>query len=192
MCLENSSGEQQSVADAFAGYFARIGRKLADSIPSTPHDADIVLDTVDWNEHSIFLSPATQEEILLLIGAVQSKKAAGIDGIHPLVIKNYAQTIAPALTEIINNCISIFKKKSFFFRSSHECPNNGFRTCVFLFVLLTNKLIHIYIIEIIRAGRRTFDRYIPRYRCTCMSTYSYWQEILMNQHHNFLSSVKCR
>lgn len=90
---------------AFAEYFAGIGQKLAHSIPSTPHDAEIVLDTVDWNEHSIFLSPATQEEILSLINSARSKKAPGIDGIHPLVIKNCAQTIAPALTEIINNCI---------------------------------------------------------------------------------------
>lgn len=72
VCLENSSGGQQSVADAFAEYFAGIGQKLAGNIPSTPHDAEIVLDTVDWNEHSIFLSPVTQEEILSLINSVQS------------------------------------------------------------------------------------------------------------------------
>lgn len=68
--------------------------------------SEIVLDTVDWNEHSIFLSPATQEEVKFLIASLKPKKAAGIDGIQAIVVKNCPEIITPILTEIINNCIA--------------------------------------------------------------------------------------
>lgn len=97
---------EATVADKFAEYFSTVGQNLADEIETGHNDGSSVLDSVVWNEHSIFLTPATENEILSLVISVQLKKAAGIDNIPASVIKNCSETIVPVLTTILNGCIS--------------------------------------------------------------------------------------
>lgn len=94
------------VAESFAEYFSTVGNRLADEIETRPGDAQKVIESIASNDQSIFLTPATEDEILLLINALETKKAAGIDNIHASTIKNCAETIVPLLTSIINDCIS--------------------------------------------------------------------------------------
>lgn len=108
ICLELDSAliVNSAVSDMFAHHCSTIGQALASEIEVQAGDSVEVLRRVPWNEHNFFLRPASEEEILALIQALGAGKAAGIDQITSLVIKNCATVISPVLTKIINDCLS--------------------------------------------------------------------------------------
>lgn len=98
--------DEAAVSNSFAHHFSTVGKALADSIEVRPNDSHEDTALIPWNEHSIFLKPASEDEIFSLIRALGANKAAGIDQIQSTVVKNCAITIAPVLTKIINDSLA--------------------------------------------------------------------------------------
>lgn len=98
----NRLNPNNAVCDEFADYFAQIGVKLSNNIPTRPSDHPNKLNTIESQRKSIFLIPTSQTEVEQMIDGLNNNKAAGIDGIPVRVIKRCKHVIAPCLAELIN------------------------------------------------------------------------------------------
>ncbi|KAJ8896619.1 hypothetical protein PR048_001963 [Dryococelus australis] len=99
---------QQEVANIFCNYFSNIVATLTDNCQTNPGN-NHHLNTPETA--SIFLSPVNEEEIIIAINRLKSKKSPGHDLIHPKVIKECQKLVSKPLVDIINvmltNAISL-------------------------------------------------------------------------------------
>lgn len=91
------------VCEIFNEYFSNIGRELANSITvglnSNP------LSHLRRVSNSVFLTPASTNEVTLLINGLVSKKSVGPDGLKADVIKANSITFSRILSQIFNKII---------------------------------------------------------------------------------------
>lgn len=99
-------------ADLFNRFFANIGRQYAEKIKKPPTEIPEKI----RSGNSFFLTPVDDEEIIIIINSLKSKKSVGIDGIQAEDLKEVAREIAPLLTFLVNGifqtgqCPQVFKK----------------------------------------------------------------------------------
>ncbi|XP_055589747.1 uncharacterized protein LOC129741945 [Uranotaenia lowii] len=94
--------EGKSVANAFNEYFCNIGSQLAATIP---RNAQINGTPSFGNRDSIYMQPATEQEVLILINNLDSSKSPGPDGISAQFVKTHHNILAPLIRDIFNDCI---------------------------------------------------------------------------------------
>jgi hypothetical protein len=59
----------------------------------------------NWIRDSFYLPEVTEEDSLIIIGSLKSKKSTGIDGISPFLLKRCNSYMTKSLLEIINTVI---------------------------------------------------------------------------------------
>ena len=74
--------------------------------PASPYAQS--MDTINPQQSSIFLRPATPQEISNIIYAMKNS-SAGFDNLKPVVIKKVCETLVTPLTHIVNLCFLLGK-----------------------------------------------------------------------------------
>ena len=107
--MKDENGEtinETQVPDAFNKYFVELGEKLASKIPRSSISPDSFLTDVDYPDNGLScFQEIPENHVLNLLCSLESKKAAGIDGISSRILKLSAKVIAPSLTIIFNQTI---------------------------------------------------------------------------------------
>ena len=102
--MKDENGEiinETQVPDAFNKYFVELGEKLAGKIPRSSISPDSFLTDVDYLDNGLSgFQKIPENHFLNLLCGLESKKAAGIDGISSRILKLSAKVIAPSLTII--------------------------------------------------------------------------------------------
>eukprot|EP00733_Pompholyxophrys_punicea_P000457 Pompholyxophrys_punicea_v1_NODE_127_length_3306_cov_27.855737.p1 type:complete len:599 gc:universal NODE_127_length_3306_cov_27.855737:3001-1205(-) len=87
------------IASSLNKYFTNIGPTLASNLPKV--DTNPLLNILP-NAESIFLAPASLNEVVKCISTLKSKKATGEDGIPIKCLKDGCEHIAPAIQHVFN------------------------------------------------------------------------------------------
>ena len=90
------------IANHFNTTFVEIGPKLANNLPKTEEQCNIIPE----EQQSMFLRPTNNGEILSIIKTLKNKKTVGHDSVPACLLKETAKIISPFLTNIINKCIA--------------------------------------------------------------------------------------
>ena len=90
------------ISNEFAKFYATIGKKLVDNIPSSTMGLDYYLNKISRNKNSIFLNPTNSLELSKIIRKLKSKTSSGYDGISNNIIKELESALLLPLEIIIN------------------------------------------------------------------------------------------
>ncbi|XP_055590972.1 uncharacterized protein LOC129743057 [Uranotaenia lowii] len=88
--------EGKTVANAFNHYFCNIGIQLAATIPRNVHRND---HRYVGNSNSIYLRPATEQEVILRISKLDNSKSPGPDDIPAHFVKANHTILAPLIRD---------------------------------------------------------------------------------------------
>lgn len=133
--LMNNGNETQNnteVSEVFNNFFSSIGQNLASNIPPT---GICPTSNVRRISDSIFLRPASENEIILLINNLNIKKSCGPDNIPALTLKNNVAAFAKILAQIFDliiqtgvypDCLKIAKVVPIF-KSGETSDCNNYR-----------------------------------------------------------------
>lgn len=103
ICLENNHSDL-GISNAFNDFFCSVGHDLASSINS---DRNITkFGTLTNHSSSIFLQPATHQEIILLIRDLDVNKAPGPDNITASFVKTHHLVFTSILKDVFDEMIS--------------------------------------------------------------------------------------
>lgn len=91
------------VANHFNDFFSSIGPQLASSL-SSGMDVN-KYNTLQRMPNSLFLRPATTEEVVLKIKELDTRKSAGPDGITAAFVKTHHQIFSILLRDMFNECV---------------------------------------------------------------------------------------
>jgi len=97
--------EPVEIASKFNDFFTNIGPSLASKIPP-PDNTDFIKKTPASLEHSIFLSPTTEQEVIDITSAIKSSNSCGFDGISSNLLKKIIGSIVTPLVHLFNISIS--------------------------------------------------------------------------------------
>jgi hypothetical protein len=100
--------DPETIANVFNVYYESIAQKILEDKPLAKTNG-INLYRVKYNSNSMFLTPATEEEVVELIKGLDNKKSMGLDDIPDYIIKKCHTNITTALTYIINLSLSTGK-----------------------------------------------------------------------------------
>ena len=92
----------KKISNSLAKYFAQVGKKFADKIPSPTTSIDDYLKCLQSNKSSIFLNPTDIWEIKRIVNKLPAKKSSGHDNISNILLKEIIDNVAPALSTIFN------------------------------------------------------------------------------------------
>ena len=90
------------ISNEFTKFYATIGKKLADNIPSSTMGLDYYLNKISRNKNSLFLYPTNSLELSKIIRKLKSKTSSGYDGISNNIIKELETALLLPLEIIIN------------------------------------------------------------------------------------------
>ena len=90
------------ISNEFAKFYATIGKKLEDNIPSSTMGLGYYLNKISRNKNSIFLYPTNSLELSKIIRKLKSKTSSGYDGISNTIIKELETALLLPLEIIIN------------------------------------------------------------------------------------------
>lgn len=93
------------IANKFNEFFTNIGPSLAAKIPPPDNINDNIC-PISNASHSIFLSPATQEEILDVTSTLKASTSCGVDGISSNILRQIMPNIIDPVVYIFNLSIS--------------------------------------------------------------------------------------
>lgn len=93
----------REVCEVFNNYFATIGSNLAATIPKNSESNTFRY--MRQLNHSIFLRPATYNEVYLIINGINSKKSNGPDGFPTSVLKDNIQKFSSILSHMFNQIL---------------------------------------------------------------------------------------
>lgn len=91
--------DEKKIANIMNQRFIELSTPKSTSLDEAGRDITV-------NPHTMFVNPIEQRELITIINNMPMNKLPGSDGIGMNVIKNSKYTLAPILTEILNNCIS--------------------------------------------------------------------------------------
>lgn len=97
--------ERKDICEQFNIYFSTIGEVLANEIPERYHRHHITSLDADQNNKMDKIAPATEDEILKIVGSLDPNTSCGIDGVSTKALKCVINLIVSALTKCINNCL---------------------------------------------------------------------------------------
>ena len=104
----NTVEDSQVIADLFNHHFSEIGLKVAKKAPSPSSDCNFtVLSFIKKNPSSLFLSPITEQEVLIHLGDLNPSKSSGIYGIPVKYVKMSSLIIAPVITKLYSCCLTL-------------------------------------------------------------------------------------
>ena len=92
------------IASKFNEFFTGIGPSLASKIPP-PNNTDFNSRN-EFNEHNIFLSPTTVQEITDIVSALKPSNSCGEDGISSKLLKDIIPSIVTPLVHIFNRSLA--------------------------------------------------------------------------------------
>ena len=92
----------KKISNSLAKYFAQVGKKFADKIPSPTTSINDYLKCLQSNKSSIFLNPTDIWEIKRIVNKLPAKKSSGHDNISNILLKEIVNNVAPALSTIFN------------------------------------------------------------------------------------------
>ena len=96
--------DSDNIANNVCEFFSNVGKKLQSTIATTDTSYNAYLS--EREDKSIFLSPATEAEILNILNLLKGMKSVGLDGISSYLIKNVARSVIHPITTLINRSIS--------------------------------------------------------------------------------------
>ena len=106
--LINSNGneinDQTEIANHLNDHFNTIGSEMASKFDSASTN-DPIKHLTRSPLSSIYLQPTTIEEIIKLIGEIETKKATGPDGISSYIIKISRKVLAQTISKLFNKCL---------------------------------------------------------------------------------------
>ena len=102
----------QQISECFAKYFSEVGKNCASKIPNPSKDIEWYLQKIPRNDHTIFMSPTTPQEIDRLIGKLPNKLSSGYDDINNVLLKELCLLIKGPLSDIFNLLIKEGKSPS--------------------------------------------------------------------------------
>ncbi|XP_055612778.1 uncharacterized protein LOC129759372, partial [Uranotaenia lowii] len=91
------------VANKFNNFFSNIGPQLASTIPSN-RDVNR-FNTLTPIPDSIFMEPATKQEVILKIKNLDQNKSAGPDGLQANFIKHHHQIFSELIRDVFNESL---------------------------------------------------------------------------------------
>ena len=92
------------ISEAFNNYFSNIGGRLAETIPVIDNSSPV--SHITRTPNSIFLRPASVNEVLTIIHNLDGQKSCGPDNIPVNVVKSNAYSFASILAEAFIKIIS--------------------------------------------------------------------------------------
>ena len=92
----------KKISNSLAKYFAQVGKKFADKIPSPTTSINDYLKCLQSNKSSIFLNLTDIWEIKCTVNKLPAKKSSGHDNISNILLKEIIDSIAPALSIVFN------------------------------------------------------------------------------------------
>ena len=98
----SKSMEQKKISNNFAKYFAQVGKKCANKIPSPDKSVTEYLKCLQLNKASIFLQPTDLLEIKCIVTELPSKKSSGHNNISNILLKEIIDNISEVLCIIFN------------------------------------------------------------------------------------------
>lgn len=103
--IVNSEGEPLSeatdIANAFNDYFTGL------SSATRPHSQQSTTPEVSQRfPHSLFLHPATPQEVSSVIGSLKRKKSVGWDNVSTSLLTSCESALSPVLAKLFNLCLS--------------------------------------------------------------------------------------
>ena len=101
------------IADEFASYFAKIGKKYSTNMPRSKRDLNDYLNKIKKSSKSIFVTLITKTEVEKYINNLKLKKSSGLDKIDNILIKELRDLISEPLSTIYSNSLTegIFPNK---------------------------------------------------------------------------------
>ena len=95
----NTVEDSQVIANLLNQDFSEIGLKVAKKAPSPSSDDHFtVLSFIKKNPPSLFLSPITEQEVLIYLSDLNPSKSSGMYGIPVKYVKISSLIIAPIIT----------------------------------------------------------------------------------------------
>ena len=91
--------------NSFAKYFAQVGKKFANKIPSPNKSVSEYLKCLQSNKASIFLQPTDMLEIKCIAVELPLKKSSGHDNISNMLLKEIIDNISEVLCIIFNRSL---------------------------------------------------------------------------------------
>ncbi|CAK1598183.1 unnamed protein product [Parnassius mnemosyne] len=85
----------KEIAESFNNFFI-------DQITDIPKTVSDNIKKINYNPHSIFITPTVPQDIIRIIQSLKNKKSFGYDGISTQVIKSVCNSISGPLSHIIN------------------------------------------------------------------------------------------
>jgi len=98
---ENEITDPYEIVNKFNEYFANVGPKLAEKVPSSSLTFKSFLDNQNHYE-SFFVDPVTEDEVVRELLKIDPTKSTGIDELSPKVIRQIAPLIKKPLVSIFN------------------------------------------------------------------------------------------
>ena len=93
------------IANSMAKFFANVGKKFAQKIPTPKKSVQEYLRVLQSNHSSLFLYPSDIKELKSLISQLPQKNSHGYDEISNIMLKNIANEIAQPLMILINQSL---------------------------------------------------------------------------------------
>ena len=97
---------ESQIAKEFGKYFANIGKNCAKEIPNPKNNIEHYLAKIAHEPTSIYLTPATEREVEVLILKLQPKSSSGHDNLSNKLLKDLSHVVIKPLTIIINKSLS--------------------------------------------------------------------------------------
>ena len=98
--------DHQTIAEEFAKHFSSVGKKYAGKITTPKTNINQYLKDIDFNPHTMFLSPTTSTEIERIIMNLPNKTSSGQDRLPNTLLKELKGSIKYPLEIIFNSSIS--------------------------------------------------------------------------------------
>ena len=93
----------QLIANEFGDFFASIGKRYANKIPTAKYDLQHYLNKIKNEDRTIYLTPTTTSEIDKLICRLPNKSSSGYDNVNNILLKRLGKEFAVPLMLICNN-----------------------------------------------------------------------------------------
>ena len=98
--------DHQTISEEFAKHFASVGRRYAEKITTPKTNIDQYLKDIEYNPHTMFLTPTTSTEIERIIMSLPNKTSSGQDRLPNTLLKQLKGSIKYPLELIFNNSIT--------------------------------------------------------------------------------------